>query len=190
MARKTQGTGDRGQGSGDRDQESAEPTTSPAMELDVDVSPETEAASIANSVGENRILNVLSKSPANAPAAALPARQGDEGRPFCGKHNCLMKAVRSGKDSTNYSCPVPFCDQKEKRARSSVSFPREPSRCPDIRCRGKTVESYLEVDLRRSSTAHLCMVCPACGYDIKVPRPTFNLGVRTYQHDDGDLAAR
>lgn len=167
----------RNQGAGDRGQESAEATTSPALPLDGDDSPETVSQETLPSP----------QPPAPSPA---PARQGDQGRPFCGKHNCLMKAVRSAKDVTSYSCPVQLCDQKEKRARGSVQIPREPSRCPDVRCQSKTVESYLEVDLRRSSTAHLCMVCPKCGYDIKVPRPTFNSGVRTYQQDDGDLAAR
>lgn len=174
MAKKTQGTGDRGQESGDREQEAA---AAPAMSLDPDYSQET--------VSEETLPSP--QSPAPSPA---PARQGDQGRPFCGKHNCLMKAVRSGKEATNYSCPVPLCDQKEKRARGSVQIPREPNRCPDIRCQGKTVESYLEVNLRRSTTAHLCMVCPKCGYDIKVPRPSFNSGVRTYEREEGDLAAR
>lgn len=180
MAKKTQGTGD-------RSQESVEPATSPALSLDPDYSQETvsqQTPGMPPSLAPDNLVASI------APPAPPQARQGDEGRPYCGTHNCLMRASGTTKTETRYSCPVPLCTQKEKRARSSVSIPREPSRCPDIRCRGKTVESYLEVDLRRSSTAHLCMVCPKCGYDIKVPRPTFNSGVRTYERDEGELAAR
>lgn len=173
MARKTQESGDKSQ----------EPEiASPALSLDPDYSQPTVSPETAPPP------DVVQASPALA--AALSSRQGDQGRPFCGKHNCLMRAVGSSPKETRYACPVPFCEQKEKRARGTTQIPREPHRCPDIRCQGKTVESYLEVDVRRSSTAHLCMVCPKCGYDIKVPRPTFNSGQRTYERDEGDLAAR
>jgi hypothetical protein len=121
------------------------------------------------------------------PELAPPQRQGDDTRPFCSRHNCLMRSTSSTSDITRYSCPVPTCDQKEKRARRAVQIPREPQVCPDIRCREKA--SFLESDPKRSSTAHLSMVCPKCGYEIKVPRPMY-LGLqRTYEHD-GDLAAR
>src|SRR6185436_20512892 len=83
---------------------------SPAMDLDADVSGETKHQ-FAND---------------DLQPAAAPARQGDAGRPFCGKHNCLMKATGSSKTETRYACPVPLCDAKEKRARSSVNIPREP----------------------------------------------------------------
>lgn len=164
MARKTQESGDRSQEPGE--------TASPAMTLD--------DLPLANNVSGETLPS----------AESLVASPAPSGRPFCGTHNCLMKAVRSSKTDTHFACPVPLCDAKEKRARASVHIPREPHRCPDVRCQGKTIESYLEVDLRRSTTAHLCMVCPKCGYDIKVPRPQFNSGVRTYERDEGDLAAR
>lgn len=160
-----------------------ESRSSPALSLDPDysqptVSPETPVISSAQNAALDK---------ANA-AQVPPARQGDDSRPFCGKHNCLMKSVGSSPTETRYSCPVALCDQKEKRARGAVQIPREPQACPDIRCRGK--QSFMEVDVRRSSTAHLSMVCPNCAYEIKVPRPTFNSGRRTYEREEGDLAAR
>lgn len=158
----------------------AKKTSEPALDIAGDeetatVSPETTRTLINEDI---------------APLPAAPARQGDQGRPYCSRHNCLMQAVGSSPKETRYACPVELCDQKEKRARGTVQIPREPRPCPDVRCQGKAMQSFLEVDLRRSSMAHLCMVCPKCGYDIKVPRPSFNSGQRTYERDEGDLAAR
>lgn len=160
----------------------------PALDLDSEetiVEIEKPSAGAAESGGS------AGKRPAEAPNPEPPApvaqRQGDDSRPFCGKHNCLMKATSSTKETTRYACPVPLCDQKEKRARGTVKIPREPQACPDVRCRGK--KTFLEVDAPRSTMAHLSMVCPSCAFEIKVPRPMYNAGVRTFEQE-GDLAAR
>lgn len=171
-------------------------TSAPALDLDSeDVHVEVESAETPAAdpvvAAERTAAQVEAFEEQAREVAKDPApmyRQGDDSRPFCSKHNCLMKATSSAADLTRYACPVPLCDQKEKKVRAAVKIPREPSPCPDIRCRGK--KSFLEVDLPRSTTAHLSMVCPSCAFEIKVPRPMYNSGQRVYERDAEDLSAR
>lgn len=126
------------------------------------------------------------------PAAPAVARQGDETRPFCGKHNCLMRATSTKASVTHYGCPVPGCSSKEKRARKTQHIPAEPKACPDVRCEKKA--SFLEVVPERSTPALLCMACPECGFSLKEPRPQFRDLLRRqrpeYTEDYGGLSAR
>lgn len=107
-----------------------------------------------------------------------PARQGDQHRPYCRKHNTLMVAYSSRDGVTRYRCPVPNCEAKEKRSQPTSRIPREPMRCShcDQRAREAKIEnepSYLELDEHRSTYAMLLMICPdpACRFSVRVPRP-------------------
>lgn len=117
------------------------------------------------------------------------ARQGEQGRPYCDKHNCLQRATATRGDVTHYACPVPDCTSRAKRVRPSLKVPAEPMPCPDIRCRGH--EHFLEVDPRRSNLVQLHMHCPACGFGLKVPRPQFEDQFRRQRERAAeDLSAR
>lgn len=148
-------------------------------------------------LGDDQLENdsELSGETAPPPPAAEPApvaRQGDESRPFCSKHNCLMRATSTKSSITHYGCPVPSCSSKEKRARKAQHIPAEPKACPDVRCQDK--KSFLEVDLSRSTPALLCMVCPECDFSMKEPRPQFRDILRRqrpdFTEDYGGLSAR
>lgn len=162
--------------------------SAPALDIDeqleTNVSPET-AETKAES-GKRRAELDLPLSAFRPPLS----RQGDESRPICTTHNCLMKAASTQGGVTYYACPVPKCGEKEKRLRKELHVPAEPQRCPDVRCEGK--ESFLQVDPARSSLAFLCMACPACDFHLKQPRPQFApvLKRRREQAVVEDLSAR
>lgn len=120
----------------------------------------------------------LRKPDDQAPAANQPtlaedvaARQGDDGRPFCEKHQCLMTATGSGEKVTYYKCPVPGCDCKAKRIRPQFKMSAEPKECPHQTCRDP--QQYLELAAKQGQTATLTMVCPKCGFKLQQPRPQF-----------------
>lgn len=141
----------------------------------------------------------LDEGPAEAEggqAADRPARgrQGDDTRPYCPRHNCLLKAESTKETHTSYRCPVPGCETKEKRVRPAVRVPSNPKLCPQRQCRGEdgTKQVALEVDDRLSNLAQLHMVCPFCGFNMKVPRPQFDQAALERERRRGadDLAAR
>lgn len=109
---------------------------------------------------------------ANVPPATAPAvrgQQGDEGRPYCPRHNVLMRAIGSHPDHTRYKCPVPGCDEKAKRVRPTLKVPHQPQMCPQRSCD----EVAMVVTPALSNVAQFHMECPQCGFSLKVPRPTF-----------------
>lgn len=112
-----------------------------------------------------------SNTPPVSPETPAPARQGDEGRPYCPVHQCLMRANGTREQVTTYTCPVPTCTCSEKRARPSVRIHREPTKCPNRIC--ASPQQYLEFDPRRSNVAQLHMECPKCKFSLKQPRPQF-----------------
>lgn len=105
------------------------------------------------------------------PLAPSVARQGDDGRPYCAKHNVLMRAYATKDKTTHYACPVKTCNERQKRVRKEFAVPTEPQICPDVRCHGQ--KRALEVDPKLSKLSQLHMVCPKCGFSSKVPRPQF-----------------
>lgn len=110
--------------------------------------------------------------PNPVPALPVPARQGDDGRPYCPVHQCLMRANGTRGNVTTYACVVPTCEVSEKRARPQVRIAKEPIPCPMKTCvespRGP--QQFLEFDAARSNLAILHMECPKCKYALKVPR--------------------
>lgn len=108
------------------------------------------------------------------PLAAAPAargNQGDEGRPYCERHNVLMVASGSRPAVTLYRCPVEGCDARAKRVRPQFKIPAQPQMCPQRIC--ADAPAALEVVARLSTLAQLHMACPRCGFSLKVPRPQF-----------------
>ncbi len=99
------------------------------------------------------------------------ARQGDDSRPYCEKHQCLMVANGSGTDVTYYRCPVPHCDCKEKRARPQIKMSATPKLCPHQMCHNPP--QYLEAAASQPAAANITMVCPKCGFKLQQPRPHF-----------------
>lgn len=104
-------------------------------------------------------------------------RQGDQCRPYCRVHMCLMVASNTSKGVTRYSCPVPACKEGEKRSQPASNIPRQPLACPVCTrpADGKKKASavYCVVDYPRSSFAMLQLTCPTpgCHFHVKVPRP-------------------
>lgn len=96
-------------------------------------------------------------------------RQGDETRPICAKHNCLMKAVGTRDKVTSYRCPVESCDASEKKVRSDSYVPREPRECPVRTCRNNHGQVFMEVAKSSSDPMHIRMKCPKCNYELKLP---------------------
>jgi hypothetical protein len=136
-----------------------------------------------------------------SPAASVPAapaevprgQQGDEGRPYCPKHNCLMKATATRETVTHYACPVPACNEREKKVRPQLKVPAAPQACPQRICAAGPgqEQSYLQVDLRLSSLSQLHMACPRCGFHVNVPRPHFDAAAaQRARRQAEDLAAR
>lgn len=115
-----------------------------------------------------------------APRQGSP-RLGDDQRPYCRVHNCLMKANGSRPQSTSYKCVAEGCDETAVRLRPKQSAPNEPLCCPLAECRGKDPDSNpaaCEVDYPASNQFQLQMVCPRCNWKTKVPRPDLNSRLR------------
>ena len=120
-----------------------------------------------------------------APPSPTIHRQGDQVRPYCRRHNVLMRSVGTGGGVTRYKCPVPDCNEAEKRAQPRSVIPREPLECP--KCRQRRIEAdqpvnpvYCEVDASRSTSGQLCMACPEMGCDFHtlIPRPDIAVRAR------------
>lgn len=116
--------------------------------------------------------NTVSLETPAAVVPPVPARQGDEGRPYCPVHQCLMRANGTREQVTTYACPVPTCKCSEKRARPTVRIARDPVACPNRTC--ASPQQFLEFDPKRSTFSQLHLECPACHFSIKQPRPQFN----------------
>jgi hypothetical protein len=130
--------------------------------------------------------------PRDQPAVASPrARQGDDTKPYCPRHNVLLRATGSRELHTNYACPVQGCQTREKRIRPSLKVPSEPQMCPQRTCRDADGVA-LEVDERLSNLAHLHMSCPQCGFHLKMPRPQFDAAAaaRERRRETQDLSER
>lgn len=130
--------------------------------------------------------------PMGESSEAERARQGDAGRPYCGRHLCLMVSTGSDKDKTRYKCPVPGCSCSQTVARPIARIPREPRRCPQKICKDKP-EAYLEVD-PRSQGMTLTLRCPCCGHTQQEPRPMAHAQLQRIQQQQAepveDLSAR
>lgn len=115
--------------------------------------------------------------------ASEPVRQGDQYRPYCRRHNCLMESQGTKSRVTRYYCPVEGCDSAEKRPQPKSVIPRRPLECPHCAASAgkKAKPVYCEVDYRRSHQGTLLMVCPSdgCDYKVRVPRP--DVVVRTHR---------
>lgn len=107
-----------------------------------------------------------------------------DGRPYCGRHNCVMIAQSTEGQATYYRCRVPGCEEREKRLRGQV--PREPVWCSQRNCRDHGIA--LEVVVERSNYASLVMRCPRCGFETQAPRPGFEQTARPAVAED--FAAR
>lgn len=119
------------------------------------------------------------------PSVAESTRQGDQVRPYCRRHNVLMRAVGTGGGITRYKCPVPDCNEAEKRAQPRSVIPREPLECPKCRQRKFADDQpvnpvYCEVDSHRSTSGQLCMACPEmdCDFHALIPRPDIAVRAR------------
>lgn len=93
----------------------------------------------------------------------------DTGRPYCGRHNVLMRATTTQGNVTHYRCPVESCDAREKRARPEIKVPTSPVLCSRSICGG----AAMEVDEKKSALLRmsLVLVCPRCGQEVEVPKP-------------------
>ena len=123
----------------------------------------------------------LSLEPSVAPELNQTTEQvvqnGDADSKYCRVHNCRLIASASRKSHTEYKCRVPGCQTQAVVMRPEVPAPTEPLACP--MCAGKRdaddnptpVESFCEVDTRKSGFATLHMSCPNCHWSTKVPRP-------------------
>lgn len=124
-------------------------------------------------------------------------RQGDQNRPYCRVHFCLMTATSTSKGVTRYKCPVADCDEGEKRAQPRSVIPREPMQCPWCRQRAievgvkKVKPVYCVVDYRHSQSAMLRMVCPddECGFRVLVPRPDVSVRAMRERNRQEDISA-
>lgn len=125
--------------------------------------------------------------PVIVPPTQTTAR-AENGRPYCVRHNVLMRATGTKESVTHYACPVPDCDCKSKTAKQREPIPREPAVCPQATCR--TPVHYLEVDASRTTLALLAMVCPNCGFISRVPRPAIAGVVIPRDDAADDLGAR
>jgi hypothetical protein len=112
------------------------------------------------------------------------ARQGDEGRPYCATHNCLMTANGTDGVVTRYRCPVPGCESTVKRVRKVAVVPSKPLRCQAITCQDPP--QYFAVNVTSSQGGTLKMFCPKCGRETIVPRPGFQPDARRRDDDMGD----
>ncbi len=102
-------------------------------------------------------------------------RVGDELRPYCSKHNVLMRATGSNDESTNYACPAKDCDATSVRLRPTATPPRELTLCPQRKSKKKQCKTPMVVKpTGQNSIIHLKMQCPECGYECRVPRPDIN----------------
>lgn len=123
------------------------------------------------------------------PQQASSVARAENGRPYCSRHNVLMRATGTKGDVTHYACPVPGCDCKAKSARPKDPIPKEPLTCPQVSCREPA--KYLEVDVDRSTLGQLAMVCPGCGFTTRVPRPQIAfVNQRMRESAAEDLSAR
>lgn len=113
-------------------------------------------------------VNVAFNKPPVSQETPAPARRGDEGRPYCHKHQCLMQSTATRGNVTHYACPVPTCRETEKLVKPSVSMAREPMQCPCQSCRKP--QQYLEFDASLSTPAIAHMICPQCKFALKTPR--------------------
>lgn len=138
------------------------------MGMDLDLPDETPAQ---NTSKTTKLHKPAAKTEPDTNLADDRARQGDSGRPFCEKHQCLMSANGSGKDVTYYRCPVPDCDCKEKRIRPQFKMSATPKECPHQTCRDP--QQYLEAAPAQPSAANITMVCKKCGFKLQQPRPQF-----------------
>lgn len=125
-------------------------------------------------VAGETILPVDETKPAGGDTKTVPeqvrGRQGDEGKPYCGVHNVLMRAYASKPDATHYECPVDGCEEKGKRVRPQLKVPSSPSYCPQRTCQ----RVALVVVPKLSTMAQLHMACPQCRFSLKQPRPQFD----------------
>ena len=115
------------------------------------------------------------KSPKVSVKASKRGKIGDDQRPICKIHYCLMVANGSQSKVTSYKCPVPGCDQVAKVARPIAPAPREPHWCP--RCAngpnqdGKGKRVALVVD-QKAVRFNVRLICPTvgCGHSVEIPR--------------------
>lgn len=135
-------------------------------------------------------------SPAGNNHPALPGlatRRVEQGTPYCARHNVLMVTSSSQERAAYYKCPVPGCQQTDKRARPTMRIPSEPLRCPQRSCSADDPKSamYLEVNGAKSTPFQLRMECPRCSFQINVPRPGVESAVqRARLEASEDLDAR
>lgn len=105
------------------------------------------------------------KSTESAPA--IPNGTNSAGRPYCGRHNCLMVARSTQGQVTYYGCQVAGCGETEKRVKDGVVVSAKPHVCGNRTCDG----AAREVDPLFTGSQLLRMVCPKCGDVQMVPRP-------------------
>lgn len=111
------------------------------------------------------------ESPALAVESPPNGVDSRTGKPYCGRHNCLMRAASSRENVVYYRCPVDGCDEREKRTRAGANVPAMPALCSRITCRDEKIA--LEVDAASSSIGQLKMVCRKCGQASYVPAPGY-----------------
>jgi hypothetical protein len=127
------------------------------------------------------------QGPRPNPQRAEYGRQGDDTRPYCGLHFCLMASSGSKGAVTNYRCPVKGCNETAKRARPRDVVPRTPQLCPN--CAPKPVAC--EVDRARSTPYTFKLVCPTCRWSVNVNRPDLAArAARAHRAEHDDLSAR
>ncbi len=151
------------------------PQGSPSLGLDDPLSagaesPAVELAAETAALGDDTQLSEQVHG-YDGPAETPRSRQGDLHRPYCGRHNCLMRATGSKESVTHYACPVPTCGETAKKLRPEILIPAAPMVCAHLTC--ESPPQYLQVDLERSTIAQLHMACPKCARGLKVPRAQF-----------------
>lgn len=110
------------------------------------------------------------------------ARQGDDGRPYCDVHNCLMVAQGTEGQITRYKCPVPNCECRVKRVRKFAAVPSKPLQCQAATC--QEPPQFLVVNRKLSHGGMLRMDCPNCGRFQIVPVPGFQPDARPRRDED------
>jgi len=150
--------------------------------MDLDVENEGDSgAKVADSDGASEVATV---------------RQGEQDRPFCPIHICLMVAENTSERVTRYKCKVPGCKEKAKKARPRSVIPADATECPMCAQRSRESGSkkakpvYCVADRKGSHGINLKMACPTvgCGYYQFIPQMPGMIG--SQRRDRGDISAR
>ena len=103
--------------------------------------------------------------PAVAVAEQIAKIKPEADRPYCMRHNVLMKNSSTQKRKRYFKCPVKGCDEKEQLIRAQVRAPSDPLECPHC---GQAC--IVDVEASQSRGFELTMICEnaKCDNDFSV----------------------